>query len=225
MLNIQLFSKIWKDILPILNSHYENNGDFALAGMSYSQSIEKITKLIGGIENGSERIKNIVNALTSFAKQDRGELNQEVDINKVVDFSILITSTLIKKSTDYFNVEYAEDLPQIKGNMQQLEQVMINLITNSCQSLKDKNKKILVRTYKEGNANSVSVSVEDEGDGMSDEMLKHIFDPFFTTKRTSGGTGLGLSISYNIIQNHGGTLTFHSEVGKGTKAIVSLPLQ
>ena len=60
---------------------------------------------------------------------------------------------------------------------------------------------------------------------MSDEMLKHIFDPFFTTKRTSGGTGLGLSISYNIIQNHGGTLTFHSEVGKGTKAIVSLPLQ
>jgi PAS domain S-box-containing protein len=225
MLNVQLFSKIWKDILPILNSHYENNGDFALAGMSYSQSIEKITKSIDGIENGSERIKNIVNALTNFAKQDRGDLNQEVDINKVVDFSILITGTLIKKSTDYFNVEYSDNLPKIKGNMQQLEQVLINLVTNSCQSLKKRNEKILVRTYKKESNNSVSISIEDEGGGMTDDMLKHIFDPFFTTKRTSGGTGLGLSISYNIIQNHGGTLSFHSEIGKGTKAIVSLPLQ
>jgi PAS domain S-box-containing protein len=225
MLNVQLFSKIWKDILPILNSHYENNGDFALAGMSYSQSIEKITKSIDGIENGSERIKNIVNALTNFAKQDRGDLNQEVDINKVVDFSILITGTLIKKSTDYFNVEYSDNLPKIKGNMQQLEQVLINLVTNSCQSLKKRNEKILVRTYKKESNNSVSISIEDEGGGMTDDMLKHIFDPFFTTKRTSGGTGLGLSISYNIIQNHEGTLSFHSEIGKGTKAIVSLPLQ
>jgi len=225
MLNVQLFSKIWKDILPILNSHYENNGDFALAGMSYSQSIEKITKSIDGIENGSERIKNIVNALTNFAKQDRGDLNQEVDINKIVDFSILITGTLIKKSTDYFNVEYSDNLPKIKGNMQQLEQVLINLVTNSCQSLKKRNEKILVRTYKKESNNSVSISIEDEGGGMTDDMLKHIFDPFFTTKRTSGGTGLGLSISYNIIQNHEGTLSFHSEIGKGTKAIVSLPLQ
>ena len=225
MLNIQLFSKIWKDILPILNNQYENQGDFALAGMSYSQSIEKITKSIDGIENGSERIKNIVNALTSFAKQDRGELNQEVDINKVVDFSILITGTLIKKSTDYFSVEYAENLPKIKGNMQQLEQVLINLITNSCQSLENRNEKILVKTYKEETNNSISISIEDEGKGMSNDILKHIFDPFFTTKRTSGGTGLGLSISYNIIQNHGGTLSFNSEIGKGTKAIVSLPLQ
>ena len=109
--------------------------------------------------------------------------------------------------------------------MQQLEQVLINLITNSCQSLENRDEKILVKTYKEETNNSLSISIKDEGKGMSDDILKHIFDPFFTTKRTSGGTGLGLSISYNIIQNHGGTLTFNSEVGKGTKAIVSLPLQ
>ena len=73
-------------------------------------------------------------------------------------------------------------------------------------------------------ADRIIVKVSDEGIGISPENLKHIMDPFFTTKRSSGGTGLGLSISYNIVKAHGGNLEFVSEVGKGTTAILSLPV-
>ncbi len=68
------------------------------------------------------------------------------------------------------------------------------------------------------------VAVSDDGHGISPETLKHIMDPFFTTKRSSGGTGLGLSISYSIVKAHGGELEFTSEKGKGTTAILSLPV-
>ena len=71
---------------------------------------------------------------------------------------------------------------------------------------------------------SIVVEVEDEGTGIPSEMLSHITDPFFTTKSDSGGLGLGLSISSKIVKEHGGTLTFTSEPGKGTKAEIVLPV-
>ncbi|RKY83640.1 histidine kinase, partial [candidate division KSB1 bacterium] len=70
----------------------------------------------------------------------------------------------------------------------------------------------------------IIVKVQDEGIGIPSENLKHILDPFFTTKRDSGGTGLGLSVSYSIVKNHSGDLNFTSESGKGTTAIIRLPV-
>ncbi|HPT00824.1 MAG TPA: HAMP domain-containing sensor histidine kinase, partial [Candidatus Aminicenantes bacterium] len=112
-------------------------------------------------------------------------------------------------------------LPPVMGNFQQLEQVVINLITNSCQALSSPDEEVELSTfYEEGR---VKLRVRDQGSGITGESMKHIFDPFYTTKRETGGTGLGLSISYNILKNHGGELIFDSEPGRGTSAIISLP--
>ena len=108
--------------------------------------------------------------------------------------------------------------------MQQLEQVLINLITNSCQALENKEKHIIVSTSYDKDSNRVIISVRDEGEGISPENLDHIMEPFFSTKRESGGTGLGLSVSYSLIKNHGGKLDFISVHGKGTTAIIALPV-
>lgn len=224
LLNIQLFSKIWKDIIPILDEYYKNNGDFSIAGMQYSTDKEKIGQLIDGILSGSERIQNITKSLTAYAKVDSGDLNETVDINKVVEMAIVITNNLIKKSTVNFKVEYGKNLPLIKGNAQQLEQVVVNLITNACQSLKSNTAAIKVTTYVNAERKKVRIKVEDEGEGIKESDLKYILDPFFTTKRDMGGTGLGLSVSYNIVKSHQGTLILKSEVGKGTTARVSFPI-
>ena len=223
MLNIQLFSRIWKDIAPILDAYYAENGDFSIAGMQYSTSKDKIRQSLDGVLKGAERIQNITKNLTEFAKADSNILNEPVEINKVVELAILIAGNLIKKSTNNFKVEYCQNPPLIRGNAQQLEQVVINLITNACQSLKDPSAGITIATYYDAQRNNVRLKVEDQGIGIKPEDMKYIMDPFFTTKRNMGGTGLGLSVSFNIVKSHGGTLILNSKPGQGSTARVSFP--
>jgi PAS domain S-box-containing protein len=223
LLNVQLFLKVWKDILPIIDEYYNDNGDFSVAGMLYSTSKDKLGQSLDGILKGSERIQIITKSLTEYARMDSGKLNELVDVNKAVEMAILITNNLIKKSTNNFKVEFGKNLPLIRGNMQQVEQVVINLITNSCQSIKNNSTDIKVSTYYNAERNKVRIKVEDRGIGIPEEDLKHIMDPFFTTKRNMGGTGLGLSVSYNIVKSHGGGLILKSEPGRGTMARASFP--
>jgi len=225
LLNARIFSKIWNSAMPILDRYYQENGDFNLAGMPYSQAYERIGLLVSGISEGSQRIQRIVQGLKDYARLDPGDMNQSVNINSVVEASILIVNNLIKKSTEKFTYEYGRDIPSIRGNAQRLEQVIINLLTNACQSLQDKSKGLSISTSYDKSSGRAVIEVCDEGIGISPDDLKHIMDPFFTTKRSSGGTGLGLSISHNIVSSHKGELNFISELGKGTKVILTLPVQ
>jgi PAS domain S-box-containing protein len=224
MLNTPILLESWESVQPILEQYYNNNGDFVMGGLNYSEMREHIPVLFSGIVEGSQRIKNIVQELRDFARQYPAEVKDNVKMNDIVNSSLTLLSNMIKKSTDYFHVQYGTDLPPLKGNFQRLEQVLINLIQNSCQALPDRNRAIYVSTSFDKNQDSIVVQVKDEGVGIHPEMLKHIMDPFFTTKRDSGGTGLGLSISANIVNEHGGKIIITSEKDKGTVVSVILPL-
>ncbi len=223
LLNAQFLQKVWNDIQPILKEYYENQGDFFIAGIPYGSAKDKMEKSIESILDGTMRIQKITRSLTDFARKDSGELDQEVDLNKVVEGAIIITQNLTKKSTDKFLVNYNRSTPLIRGNMQQLEQVLINLISNACQSLTNKNQYIIISVLHDDEKNTATIEIKDEGTGIDEENLKYIFDPFFTTKRNSGGTGLGLYISYNIVKSHGGELILKSIKGKGTTFQIVLP--
>ena len=224
MLNGEILLMAWQNVMPILQKYYEENGDFLLAGMPYTRAHQKIGQLISGISEGATRIGKIVEALGGFARQDAGDLNQQVDPNAVVESAMVIVNNLIKKSTHHPSVELGENLPKIRGNPQQLEQVIINLITNSCQALESPQKSLFVSTSYNKTSDLITIRVRDEGEGIPPENLNHIIEPFFTTKRDTGGTGLGLSVSYNIVKNHGGHLHFTSRFGRGTTATVMLPV-
>ena len=224
MLNGEILSMTWQNVTPILQKYYEENGDFLLAGMPYTRAHEKIRQLISGISEGAARIGKIVEALGGFARQDAGDLDQPVDSNAVVESAMVIVNNLIKQSTHYPAVELEQNLPKIRGNPQQLEQVIINLITNACQALQSPQKGLFVSTSYNENSDMIIIRVRDEGEGIPPENLNHIIEPFFTTKRDAAGTGLGLSVSYNIVKNHGGHLHFTSRFGKGTTATVMLPV-
>jgi len=224
MLNAPILKEAWTDALPILEKYHAENGDFLVAGMPYSQLREKLSALLSGITDGTHRIKQIVDDLKNYIRDDRADFEQQVDINTVLRSTIALVANMIKKSTDHFEVAYCEDLPLLKGNFQRLEQVMINLIQNACQALPDTQKGILVTITCDHDGSSVIVKVQDEGIGIARDTLPHITDPFFTTKYDSGGVGLGLSISTVIIEKHGGAIHFASESGKGTTAEVRLPI-
>ena len=222
MLNIPLIEKVWFSVLPILEEYYNTHGDFNVGNkLKFSKIKDSMPLLLGGIFEGSQRIKNIVKDLKSFARKDTTGYKQEVNLNEVVQTSITLTANLVSKSTDKFVVKYAKKLPIIKGNKQKLEQVLLNLIENSCQALTDRKQKVQIEVSNEGEY--AYIRITDEGMGMKPSTLRKITDPFFTTKRNNGGTGLGLSISSKIIDLHKGTMKFISEVGIGTKVILKLP--
>jgi PAS domain S-box-containing protein len=224
LLNARFLQKVWDDVYPIMKEYANDHEDFIIAGFPLSQSKEKVLQSIEGILNGAMRIQKITKSLTNFARGDAGEMDLPVNINSVISNAILLTNNIVKQSTKNFIAINDKPLPIIKGNPQQLEQVVINLINNACQALTDSKQKILVEAGMIANANWVYIKIEDEGAGIEKENLKHVFDPFFTTKRDSGGTGLGLYVSYNIIRTHGGELIIHSEKGKGTYCEIILPI-
>jgi polar amino acid transport system substrate-binding protein len=210
-------------MLPILDEYYRENGDFTLAGMDYATMREKIPLLLSGIENGSSRIMQIVQDLKNFVKKDSTGLNNDVALNRVVDSALSLISNMLQKCTGKFSVSYGKDIPSIKGNFQRLEQIVINLVQNACQSLPDRDRAIRVSTGYDRERGCVVLIVEDEGIGISEENLARITDPFFTTKQDIGGLGLGLSISRRIIEEHHGKICFESQVGRGTMVEVCIP--
>ncbi len=128
--------------------------------------------------------------------------------------------------------EIAENLPEIKCRSQQIEQVIINLLTNAMYTLnkrypdyhENKQIKIVVKPFQRKKMKWIRITVEDYGEGITEENMKRIFDPFFTTKPRDEGTGLGLSVSYGIIKEHKGKLTVESVAGEYTRFNVELPV-
>jgi PAS domain S-box-containing protein len=224
MLNAPLLLEAWESSKPILEEYYEKNGDFIIGGMKYTEMRENIPVLFSGILDGSKRIKQIVEDLRDFVRRDASDMSQVVDVNAVIKSAVSLLSNMIMKSTKHFSVEYGDPLPRLKGNFQRFEQVIINLIQNACQALPDSQRGISMSTSYDEKKRSILISIQDEGMGIPPKALPHIMEPFFTTKRDSGGLGLGLSISSRIVKEHGGTLTFTSEPGKGTTAEIILPV-
>jgi signal transduction histidine kinase len=224
LLNTQTLRKVWDGVLPILDERSQNGENFQLGAMSYEEIRERMPRLLSHIEEGTRRVRDIVTDLKDFARETPSERLDDIDVNQVVLKAVGLVSNLVKKSTDDFAVAYTPDPPVFKGNAQRIEQVIINLVMNACQALVDSKKAVRIRTGIDIENSGVFVEVQDEGIGMSPEVIQQIKDPFFTTKRDGGGTGLGLSISDRIVRDHEGEMTFSSEQGKGTTVRVTFPV-
>lgn len=223
LLNIPLIEKIWTNTLPILEKYFEETGDFYLSdNLTYSKVKNSMPLLLSGIHDGSQRIKSIVEDLKSFVRKDISEFDQDVELNNIIKIASSLTANLISKSTDSFKINFSNEPIYVKGSKQKLEQVMINLIENSCQALTDRKQSVSISVKKD--TKYAIINIEDEGKGIEPAIIKKITDPFYTTKRNDGGTGLGLSITSKIIVQHNGSLEFNSLPNKGTVAIVKIPL-
>jgi PAS domain S-box-containing protein len=223
MLNIRVFDKFWYAVQPIIDKYYEEQGNLDVGTMAYPVLRERMPQLLNFSHEGVERVKRIVGDLKDFSGQKPSDLREPVNLNLVLEKALGLISSLIRKATTDFQVEYCESLPILHGNSQGLSQVVINLVVNACQALTDPGQAITVRTGYLEESEEIFLEVKDYGQGMKPDIVERIKDPFFTTKRDSNGTGLGLSISDTIIRNHGGWLNFSSEPGKGTTATVLLP--
>ena len=183
-------------------------------------------KAVRESQEGSERIRHIVQDLRDFSHKDTGD-RERADVNHCVESTASIVWTMMKHSV-VLDKDY-HDIPLVSCYPMQIKQVLMNLLVNAYQAIEARLAEgtdpapghILIRTQRCGEG--VSIDVHDNGVGIADGDRSRIFDPFFTTKEVGAGTGLGLSTSYNIIQRHGGTLKAQARDGGGTVFEVWLP--
>lgn len=223
LLNLPVVIEAMKDIDLILQAYYVEHGDFKMGGLAYSRMRREMPHLLDEMNGAAKRIKRIVEDLKQFSRKSDGGFDELVDLNNVVETSVRLAENSLRTATNHYSVRYTEPIPKVKGNFHRLEQVVVNLLLNACQSLESPDKGIFVSTSIEPGTGSVIVQVCDEGVGIPEEHMARLTDPFFTTKRDTGGTGLGLAISAGIIREHGGTVRFESVQGEGTTVIVGLP--
>ncbi len=221
--NASLVSRAWNDITPILQSYFKENGDFALSGMSFSEAHAKFPRLLSEIIRNSDRIRHIVQNLKHMSRQDTGDLSARVNIQEVLESVVGILHNQIQKRTDLLSLEVPDDLPPVRGNAQQLEQVFLNVLMNALFALRERSKGVYIRAGFDIDQRVVWVTVRDEGQGIPKRDLARLTEPFFTTHGDSGGTGLGLSISRSIVQRHGGSMSFQSALDEGTVVTVRTP--
>ena len=178
-----------------------------------------------------KRISNIINHMRTFARQDNPDV-ELFDIHETIDGALMLLEEQLRLHEIEVKKNYDRQLPVIVGSSSQLEQVWINFITNSRDSLDEKgestktiHKTITITTKHNTTDNTIDVSFTDNGMGMTEEVKGKMFDPFFTTKEVGKGTGLGLSVSHGIISSHKGTFEVNSQKGEGVTIKTMFPIE
>jgi two-component system NtrC family sensor kinase len=169
-----------------------------------------------------ERAKKVTHRLLGFARRME-PIQETVDVNHVVGETLAFLENEARFRNITIATDFESDLPRIRSDSAQLQQVFLNIIENAIDAI-GKEGKVTVQTRFAPREREICVTISDTGPGIPKEMVGRIFDPFFTTKAAGEGTGLGLSISYSIIEKLGGRIAVESEEGQGTAFKVFLPV-
>lgn len=189
-------------------------------------NLEQNQKYLVMMENAVDKIERVVGNLLNFSRKQSGDFIT-LSVDDIIENSLLLVSHRLEKLRISITKNFPANLPNIKGNKNQLEQVMLNLFINSIDSIEEKinenpNSERRIILTAESENDFVKITIEDTGKGIPESIKDKIFDPFFTTKSPGKGTGLGLSVVYNIIETHQGKIYFESEEGNGTRVNLKL---
>ncbi|MEG4008344.1 response regulator [Microcoleus sp. Pol11C1] len=194
---------------------------------------EDLWKMLGSMKMGSDRIGQLVLSLRNFSRLDEADC-KPVDIHAGIDSTLLILQHRLKARPDFPAIEVIKNygqLPEVECHPSQLNQVFMNILSNAIDALqtsgvRDNQQPTITISTSIGSANSIAISIADNGVGIPEPIRSKLFDPFFTTKPVGKGTGLGLSISHQIVtEKHGGKIECYSTLEKGTEFVVKIPLQ
>lgn len=181
----------------------------------------KIIKYLELIATESERCGNIVKNLLLFSRTSESNFVMN-DLMSILERSILLINHHLKLNNIKLEKDFCCSYLQFECDKNQIQQAIIAILMNAIESMPDGGTiKIRAKCVNQ----TVFITIEDTGIGISKENLNKIFEPFFTTKSSGKGTGLELSVTYGIVKQHNGSIKVESEEGKGTKIILSFPIK
>jgi two-component system NtrC family sensor kinase len=171
------------------------------------------------------RADSIVKGLLSFTRQTPIQ-TEELDIIPIIEETISFIEHQLKSRLIKIVRQYSPDMPMVNIDSNQIKQVFVNVLLNSVEAMEDGGTITITAEDKKDDFNQgyLRIIFADTGCGISEDIIEKVFDPFFTTKDNLGNTGLGLSITKGIIAKHHGTIRIQSEVEKGTRVIIRLPI-
>jgi two-component system NtrC family sensor kinase len=150
---------------------------------------------------------------------------KRVNVNQLIERTLLLNTSLLVIANVKSDNRLDANLPEVVGTEDQLQQVLMNLVSNAVQAMEPGDGGVLrIETKLSQNRNQVLIKVKDNGIGVPEENMPKLFEPFFTTKKKGKGVGLGLSVAYGIIQEHGGSIRVESKVGEGSTFKVKIPI-
>ena len=208
--------------------------------MSYAEMIEDPStdreatiELAHEIGQEGGRVTAIVRNLLTFSRQEEQQSLEDIDVRELLEASLTLARAVLRQDSIRLELSVAEEMPTLRCRPQQIRQIILNLITNARDALRerfpgfDARKRITISAepFVRDQAPWVRIMVEDTGGGIPVHIQARIFDPFFTTKSRDEGTGLGLSVSHGIAAEHGGELGLESELGVGTRFYLDLPVR
>ena len=217
--NLGTLGRYVEDILRLAEA-----GASTAEGQAIAQEIDfdylrnDLRDLLRESQDGVQRVRKIVADLKDFSRVDQAEW-QQADLIEGLESTINVAWHEIKYKAEI--VRELAPLPLVRCVPAQINQVLMNLLVNAAQSIRERG----TITLRSGSEEPWAwVEVEDTGSGMSEETRRRMFDPFFTTKPVGKGTGLGMSIAWDIINKHGGSFDVDSTLGKGTRIRLWLPI-
>lgn len=171
----------------------------------------------------TSRVGRIVSDLLAFSRRSKPQTS-DADLNAIIKTTISLVSHKLQLSNVSPLLDLEENLPMVRCDPSQIQQVVINLVMNGAEAIKGGGT-VTVRTRHEADKPFVRLDIQDTGSGMTPEVLRKIFDPFFTTKEEGKGVGLGLAVVYGIVEAHGGDIEVETEIGHGSTFHVTLPVK
>lgn len=222
-INNPLASIAWSAEAIESRLHETLHGNGTASGSLFEeQELSVVRKYLKRIQDEAFRCKGITERLLDFSRLGESQRRQSADVNELVGDVIALVEHLAPYRSK--KIEFTE-LPGLMAwvSPPEFKQVVLNLLTNALDSTDEGGH---VRLKFERDTRSMRLVVEDNGCGMTDEVLKHLYEPFYTRRRDGKGTGLGLSITYRIVQDHGGEISAASDgPGLGSRFLIKLPLQ
>jgi len=182
---------------------------------------EEMAFYLEKIKENTERCKRITGNLLNFSRKTNWTV-AKIDMTETIQNSVSLVAASLKRKQIMLELDIAKDLPIFFGDSLKLMQVIVNLINNAIDAVKEDGKINIIARVEE---NNVCLYVKDNGCGISEDILGKIFDPFYTTKPVGKGTGLGLSVCYGIVEEFTGTIKVESKVGIGTTIKVQIPIR
>lgn len=209
--------------LAVINEEAGLIRDYMNPEFGKTMSREQLEEHLNTIRDSVFRCRDITHKLLRFVRKSDIELKLH-DAHKIID-AVLDGFLMREMAVSNIEIEkkFAEDIPAIQTDSNQLQQVILNIINNAVDAMEGHAGKIWIRTERENG--HVRIIIEDNGNGIKPADMERLFMPFFTTKEVGKGTGLGLSVSYGIIKSLGGHIEVDSKVGKGSTFIIILPIR
>jgi signal transduction histidine kinase/CheY-like chemotaxis protein len=223
MYNIPLLQKIWSDFLPILLERKQSEPERKFGGFDYAFLADNLLHLLADMELAAHRVAKTVSDLKNYSRQSNVAEKLPLQVNHAVKNALRLAKTTLRKSSVHIRLDLSEDLPEIQGNLQSIEQIILNILINAVQAIDHKKGEIEVNTGFQVKDGRIFINIKDNGRGISPAIADKIFLPFVTDKHSEGGTGLGLSVTYSLVKAHGGEIRFDSRAGRGASFTVYLP--